>query len=166
VLDLPPAVVRARNAGRPRVVDADVVTRHRAGHQRLDRLRGEEFTINAGRPVEAEIDVLFVLVLAGDDGAARRTRERDDDGRRQLQQRHVGRVEADGRIVDEEERAFGAAADGPGELAREPEALGFAARERVRGLPEREVAEAYVRQGAERLVEPRMAGQHGMGRLD
>ncbi|CAN7194923.1 diacylglycerol kinase family protein [Terrabacter sp. LjRoot27] len=37
-------------------VVSDVVTRHRAGHQRLDRLRGEEFTINAGRPVEAEID--------------------------------------------------------------------------------------------------------------
>ncbi len=32
------------------------MTRHRAGHRRLDRLRGREFTVTAGRPVEAEID--------------------------------------------------------------------------------------------------------------
>ena len=37
-------------------VISDLVTRHRAGHRRLDRLRGREFTVTAGRPVEAEID--------------------------------------------------------------------------------------------------------------
>ena len=37
-------------------VISDVVTRHRAGHGRLDRFRGREFTVTAGRPVEAEID--------------------------------------------------------------------------------------------------------------
>jgi len=37
-------------------VVSDVVTRHRAGHRRLDRLRGQGFTVTAGRPVEAEID--------------------------------------------------------------------------------------------------------------
>jgi diacylglycerol kinase (ATP) len=35
---------------------ADVVTRHRAGHSRLDRLVAPELTILAQRPVEAEID--------------------------------------------------------------------------------------------------------------
>jgi len=35
---------------------ADVVTRHRAGHSRLDRLVAPELTIVAQRPVEAEID--------------------------------------------------------------------------------------------------------------
>ena len=35
---------------------ADVATRHRAGHKRLDRMRGRQFTIEAERPVEAEID--------------------------------------------------------------------------------------------------------------
>ncbi|MDC5696618.1 diacylglycerol kinase family protein [Intrasporangium calvum] len=37
-------------------VVADVSTRHRVGHKRLDRLRGKEFTILADRPIEAEID--------------------------------------------------------------------------------------------------------------
>jgi diacylglycerol kinase (ATP) len=37
-------------------VVSDVVTRHRAGHRRLDRLRAREFTVTAGHPVEAEID--------------------------------------------------------------------------------------------------------------
>jgi len=37
-------------------VVSDVVTRHRAGHRRLDRLRGKSFIVTAGRPVEAEID--------------------------------------------------------------------------------------------------------------
>lgn len=37
-------------------VVGDIVTRHRAGHRRLDRLRGTEFSIRAVRPVEAEID--------------------------------------------------------------------------------------------------------------
>jgi diacylglycerol kinase family enzyme len=37
-------------------VISDVVTRHRAGHQRLDRLRGKEFTVTTGHPVMAEID--------------------------------------------------------------------------------------------------------------
>lgn len=35
---------------------ADVATRHRAGHRRLDRLRGRTFTVTASEPVEAEID--------------------------------------------------------------------------------------------------------------
>ncbi|MFM6850935.1 MAG: diacylglycerol/lipid kinase family protein [Terrabacter sp.] len=35
---------------------ADVATRHRAGHQRLDRLVAEQLTVEAQRPVEAEID--------------------------------------------------------------------------------------------------------------
>ncbi|MGO4597659.1 diacylglycerol/lipid kinase family protein [Terrabacter sp. 2RAF25] len=37
-------------------VAADVVSRHHAGHARLDRLRGREFTIVASNPVETEID--------------------------------------------------------------------------------------------------------------
>ncbi|WP_353507527.1 diacylglycerol kinase family protein [Intrasporangium sp.] len=37
-------------------VIADIATRHRVGHQRLARLRGREFTIGTGRPIEAEID--------------------------------------------------------------------------------------------------------------
>jgi diacylglycerol kinase family enzyme len=37
-------------------VVADVVSRHRVGHRRLDRLRGPGFTLEATRPVEAEID--------------------------------------------------------------------------------------------------------------
>ena len=37
-------------------VVADVATRHRAGHQRLDRLVAERLTVEAQRPVEAEID--------------------------------------------------------------------------------------------------------------
>ncbi|GAA5018945.1 diacylglycerol kinase family protein [Terrabacter aeriphilus] len=37
-------------------VVSDIATRHRAGHRRLDRLRGREFTVTAGRHVEAEID--------------------------------------------------------------------------------------------------------------
>jgi diacylglycerol kinase family enzyme len=35
---------------------ADVVTRHRAGHLRLDRLVAPQLTVVAGRPAEAEID--------------------------------------------------------------------------------------------------------------
>ena len=35
---------------------ADVATRHRAGHQRLDRLVAAGLTVEAQRPVEAEID--------------------------------------------------------------------------------------------------------------
>jgi diacylglycerol kinase family enzyme len=35
---------------------ADVATRHRAGHGRLDRLRGARLTVEARRPVEAEVD--------------------------------------------------------------------------------------------------------------
>lgn len=35
---------------------ADVVTRHRTGHKRLDRLRGREFTVQSKDPVETEID--------------------------------------------------------------------------------------------------------------
>jgi diacylglycerol kinase family enzyme len=35
---------------------ADVVSRHHAGHARLDRLRGREFTVVARHPVETEID--------------------------------------------------------------------------------------------------------------
>ena len=35
---------------------SDVATRHRVGHKRLDRMRGREFTIETGRPIEAEID--------------------------------------------------------------------------------------------------------------
>ncbi|GAA2157650.1 diacylglycerol kinase family enzyme [Humibacillus xanthopallidus] len=37
-------------------VFADVATRHRSGHKRLDRLRGREFTVLAKEPVETEID--------------------------------------------------------------------------------------------------------------
>ncbi|HEX5969955.1 MAG TPA: diacylglycerol kinase family protein [Intrasporangium sp.] len=37
-------------------VVADIATRHRVGHKRLDRMRGREFTIEAARPIEAEID--------------------------------------------------------------------------------------------------------------
>jgi diacylglycerol kinase family enzyme len=37
-------------------VVADIATRHRVGHKRLDRMRGREFTIEAERPIEAEID--------------------------------------------------------------------------------------------------------------
>lgn len=37
-------------------VATDVVTRHRAGHQRLDRLVAPDLTIQAQHPVEAEID--------------------------------------------------------------------------------------------------------------
>ena len=37
-------------------VVADIATRHRVGHKRLDRMRGREFTIETGRPIEAEID--------------------------------------------------------------------------------------------------------------
>jgi diacylglycerol kinase family enzyme len=37
-------------------VIADISTRHRVGHKRLDRLRGRTFSIEASRPVEAEID--------------------------------------------------------------------------------------------------------------
>ncbi|ADU49921.1 diacylglycerol/lipid kinase family protein [Intrasporangium calvum] len=37
-------------------VIADVSTRHRVGHQRLDRMRGRDFTIVANRPTETEID--------------------------------------------------------------------------------------------------------------
>ncbi len=37
-------------------VIADIATRHRAGHKRLDRIRGREFTIETGRPIEAEVD--------------------------------------------------------------------------------------------------------------
>ncbi|MDV3219895.1 diacylglycerol/lipid kinase family protein [Intrasporangium sp.] len=35
---------------------ADISTRHRVGHQRLDRMRGSEFSIESARPTEAEID--------------------------------------------------------------------------------------------------------------
>jgi diacylglycerol kinase family enzyme len=35
---------------------ADVVTRHRRGHKRLDRVRAPAIRLNAQRPVEAEID--------------------------------------------------------------------------------------------------------------
>ena len=35
---------------------ADIATRHRAGHKRLDRMRGRGFTVEAARPIEAEID--------------------------------------------------------------------------------------------------------------
>jgi diacylglycerol kinase family enzyme len=35
---------------------ADVMTRHRRGHKRLDRLRAPAVRLNAERPVEAEID--------------------------------------------------------------------------------------------------------------
>lgn len=35
---------------------ADISTRHRVGHQRLDRMRGTEFAIESARPTEAEID--------------------------------------------------------------------------------------------------------------
>ncbi len=35
---------------------AAVATRHRAGHKRLDRLRGREFTVQSKDPVETEID--------------------------------------------------------------------------------------------------------------
>ncbi len=34
----------------------DIATHHRAGHARLDRIRGRTFTISTERPVEAEID--------------------------------------------------------------------------------------------------------------
>ncbi len=37
-------------------VISDVLTRHRAGHHRLDRIRAKELTIEAARPVETEID--------------------------------------------------------------------------------------------------------------
>jgi diacylglycerol kinase family enzyme len=37
-------------------VMADVMTRHRRGHKRLDRLRAPAVRLNAERPVEAEID--------------------------------------------------------------------------------------------------------------
>lgn len=37
-------------------VVSDLLTHHRAGHRRLDRLRAEEFTVNAAEPVVAEID--------------------------------------------------------------------------------------------------------------
>jgi len=37
-------------------VVADIATRHRVGHKRLDRMRGGEFTIETARPIEAEID--------------------------------------------------------------------------------------------------------------
>ncbi len=37
-------------------VMADVVTRHRQGHSRLDRVTGAEITVTAQQPVEAEID--------------------------------------------------------------------------------------------------------------
>ncbi len=37
-------------------VIGDVVTRHRAGHRRLDRMRGRGFVINSRDAVEAEID--------------------------------------------------------------------------------------------------------------
>ena len=37
-------------------VVADIATRHRVGHKRLDRMRGREFAIETGRPIEAEID--------------------------------------------------------------------------------------------------------------
>ena len=35
---------------------ADIATRHRAGHGRLERLRGPRITVEARRPVEAEVD--------------------------------------------------------------------------------------------------------------
>jgi diacylglycerol kinase (ATP) len=35
---------------------ADVVTRHHAGHSRLDRLVAPRLTVASQRPVEAEID--------------------------------------------------------------------------------------------------------------
>ncbi|MGW5240389.1 diacylglycerol/lipid kinase family protein [Monashia sp. NPDC004114] len=37
-------------------VIVDIATRHRAGHGRLDRLRGSRLTVEARHPVEAEID--------------------------------------------------------------------------------------------------------------
>jgi len=37
-------------------VMADIATRHRSGHRRLDRLRFRELAITADRPVQAEID--------------------------------------------------------------------------------------------------------------
>lgn len=37
-------------------VVVDIATRHRAGHGRLDRLRGPRVTVEASHPVEAEID--------------------------------------------------------------------------------------------------------------
>jgi len=54
-------------------VVADIATRHRAGHARLDRLRGRELTVVAKQPVETEIDgdpigprrALAVRVLPG-----------------------------------------------------------------------------------------------------
>jgi diacylglycerol kinase family enzyme len=54
-------------------VFADVATRHRSGHKRLDRLRGREFTVLTKDPVETEIDgdpigerrALAVRVLPG-----------------------------------------------------------------------------------------------------
>ena len=37
-------------------VVADIATRHRVGHKRLDRMMGRGFTVEAARPIEAEID--------------------------------------------------------------------------------------------------------------
>jgi diacylglycerol kinase family enzyme len=37
-------------------VVADISSRHRVGHKRLNRMRGREFSIVATRPIEAEID--------------------------------------------------------------------------------------------------------------
>lgn len=54
ILDV--VVIAPRGAFGWASVIADISTHHRAGHKRLDRLRARELTIEAGRPVEAEID--------------------------------------------------------------------------------------------------------------
>ena len=58
---------------------------------------------------------------------------------------HVARVQADGGLVEHEQRVDEGSAEGRGEV----DALHFAARERARLTIEREVAEAHVREVAE-----------------
>jgi hypothetical protein len=68
----------------------------------------------------------------------------------------VGRVEAGGGFIEEEEGAAGAF---DGELFGEFEALGFAAAEGVRGLAEAEVVEADVEQAFEAGLEFLLAAE-------
>ena len=64
VLDLPPDVVRARNAGRPRVVDPDVVTRHLDWMRETvdrDRLRAEGVDPIVHLRSERDVETLVVV---------------------------------------------------------------------------------------------------------